>query len=66
MNIKELAKQADITYPTIRSFLNGKNGISLETFLKLVSPSDRKHLEAVIETTKNRIKRESGRRSVCL
>jgi hypothetical protein len=66
MNIKEIAMKAGITYPTIRSFITKPHpSTGLDVFRKLVSDHDRKELDEIIERTKNRIKRESGRRSVC-
>lgn len=65
MNIKEIAAKAGITYPTIRSFIAKPHpSTGLDTFRKLVNDRDRKELDSMIERTKNRIKRESGRRSV--
>lgn len=64
MNIKEICKKINITYPTMQNFLEGKDKIKLSTFKALVSDEDKRALDAIIERTKNKIKRESGRRSV--
>lgn len=64
MNIKQICAKVGITYPTMRDFIEGKDKIKLSTFKALVSDNekDRKDLDEMIERTKNRVKRHSGKR----